>query len=94
MSDAAVFQARRRGNLVLAHEWLAATPESREIPWLKTRAEAAILQTQGNIPAALEKLEQAEKMMRANPNEARREMSLRFLERWHNDLKMHLVTSA
>lgn len=94
MSDAAVFQARRRRNLVLAQEWLAATPESREIPWLKTRAEAAILQTQGSIPAALEKLEQAETMMRANPNEARRTISLRFLERWQAELKTQLVTSA
>jgi len=94
MSDAAVFQARRRRNRVLAQEWLAAVPESREIPWLKTRAEAAILQTQGNIPAALEKLDEAEKMMRASTNEARREISLRFLQRWQAELKMHLVTSA
>jgi hypothetical protein len=94
MSDAAVFQARRRCDLVLAQEWLAATPESREIPWLKTRAEAAILQTQGNIAAALAKLDEAEKMMSENTNEARREMSLRFLRRWQAELKMQRATSA
>ena len=96
MSDAAVFQARRRRNLVLAQEWLDATPESSsgEVPWLKTRAEAAILQTQGNIRAALEKLDQAEKMMRASTNQARREMSLRFLERWKGELKKELATPA
>jgi len=95
MSDAAIFQARRRRNLVLAQEWLDATPDSSgEIPWLKTRAEAAILQTQGNIRAALEKLDQAEKMMRANTNQARREMSLRFLERWKRELNKELATSA
>jgi hypothetical protein len=95
MSDAAAFQARRRRNLALAQEWLDATPDSSgEIPWLKTRAEAAILQTQGNIRAALEKLDQAEKMMRASTNEARREMSLRFLQRWQADLKKELATSA
>ncbi len=95
MSDAAIFQARRRRNLVLAQEWLDATPDSSgEIPWLKTRAEAAILQTQGNIRAALEKLDQAEKMMRASTNQARREMSLRFLERWKRELNKELATSA
>src|SRR6185437_6486604 len=95
MSDAAIFQARRRRNLVLAQEWPDATPDSSgEIPWLKTRAEAAILQTQGNIRAALEKLDKAEKMMRASTNEARREMSLRFLERWKRELNKELATSA
>lgn len=94
MSDAAIFQARRRRNLVLAQEWLAATPEAREIPWLKTRAEAAILQTQGNIPAALAKLDEAEKMMRASTTEARREMSLRFLRRWQAELQEELATAA
>ena len=94
MSDAAVFQARRRRSLILAQQWLAATTESREIPWLKTRAEAAILEAQGKIPAALEKLEEAEKMMRASTNEVLREMSLRFLGRWQAELKMHLATSA
>lgn len=93
ISDAAVFQARRRRNLIAAREWLAATPESslREIPWLKTRAEAAILEAQGNVPAALEKLEEAEKMMRACTNEARRQMSLRSLGRWQAELKMQVA---
>ena len=94
MSDAAVFQARRRRNLMLAREWLNATPESREIPWLKTRAEAAILEAEGNIPGALEKLDQAEKMMRASTNQVLRKMSLRFLERWQTELKARLEATA
>lgn len=96
ISEAAVFQARRRRNLIAAREWLAATPETflREIPWLKTRAEAAMLEAQGNIPAALEKLDEAEKMMRASTNEIRREMSLRSLKRWQAELKMQVATTA
>src|SRR5262249_62124124 len=41
MSDAAVFQARRRKRPDLAEKWLSAIPPSP--PWLKRRAEAAIL---------------------------------------------------
>jgi len=91
MSDAAVFQACRRRNIDLARQWLAVIPESREIPWLRHRAEAAILEAQGDIPASLKKLDEAEQLIRATPNEARREISLRFLQRWQSELRAQLL---
>lgn len=44
--------------------------------------------------AFLKKLDEAEQMMRASTNEARREMSLRFLQRWQAELKMQLASDC
>jgi hypothetical protein len=87
MCDAAVFQARRRHNVGLAQQWLADVPESKEIPWLRVRVEAAILEAQADLPSSLRKLDEAEKCILATPNQARREMSLRFIQRWQGELR-------
>lgn len=85
-SDAAVFQARRRKRVDLAQGWLAELPARTEYPWLRPRAEAAILEAQGDAAGARKKLDEVEKLVSASPNQAVREMSLRGLRRWIDEL--------
>src|SRR5262249_14785363 len=87
MSDAAVFQARRRKRIDLAEQWLADIPEKGEYSWMRPRCEAAILEAKGDIPGAVKKLDDIEKMILAVPNQALREISLRGLLRWKADLQ-------
>jgi len=84
--DAAVFQARRRKRADLAQGWLAELPARTEYPWLRPRAEAAILEAQGDFAGARKKLDEVEKLISASPNQAIREMSLRNLQRWKSEL--------
>ncbi len=84
-SDAAVFQARRRGRVDLAQLWLARVPDAPV--WLRQRVEAAILEAQGDQARVLEKLDEHEASIRALPDAAQREILLRFLERWRSELR-------
>jgi hypothetical protein len=88
MSDAAVFQARRRQRLELAEQWLASIPAATPRSWLRTRVEAALLEQRGDIAAASSKLEDYERTLRSLPlpSEAQREMLLRLVERWKGEL--------
>ena len=85
--DAAVFQARRRKRADLAQQWLADLPARIEYPWLRPRAEAAILEAQGNVAGARKKLDEVEKLIGASPNQAIREMSLPNVRRWKAELQ-------
>src|SRR5262249_53413039 len=53
ISDAAVFQARRRRRPDLAEQWLATLPIPTQFPWLRPRAEAAILEARADVAGAL-----------------------------------------
>jgi len=86
-SDAAVFQARRRRRVDLAEQWLADLPERVEFAWLRPRAEAAILEARGDREGARQKLDEVEKLVLANPNEALREISMRTVRRWKAELQ-------
>jgi hypothetical protein len=72
MSDAAVFQARRRKRVDLAQRWLEVIPANSAMTWSRPRAEAAILEAQGDTAGALRKLGDAERLVRAAPNQAQR----------------------
>ena len=87
ITDAAVFQARRRRRIDLAEQWMADLPQKTEYPWLHPRCEAAILEARGDLPGALGKLDEMEKLVLANPNQALREISLRNLRRWKSELE-------
>src|SRR5262249_49771750 len=87
MSDAAVFQARRRKRIDLAEMWLADIPEKGEYPWMRLRGEAAILEAKGDITGAMKKLDDIEKKVLTVPNQALRGISLRGLRRWKADLQ-------
>jgi hypothetical protein len=86
MSDAAVFQARRRKRTDLADQWLAGIPVKTQHRWFRTRAEAAILEAKGDVDGALRKLAEVEAAMFRLPMNAQRDTSLRLLERWKSDL--------
>ncbi|HEY4675770.1 MAG TPA: M50 family metallopeptidase [Candidatus Angelobacter sp.] len=85
-SDAAVFQGRRRRRTDLAEQWLADVHQEADFPWLRPRAEAAILEAKGDLEAARGKLDEVEKLISASPNQALREMSLPNLKRWKAEL--------
>jgi hypothetical protein len=86
MSDAAVFQARRRKRADLADQWLAGIPIKTQHPWFRTRAEAAILEAKGHVDGALEKLAEVEAAILKLPKNALRDTSLQLLQRWKSDL--------
>jgi len=87
MSDAAVFQGRRRKRTDLANQWLAGIPAKTQHHWLRSRAEAAILEAKGDIDGALGKLAEVEAAIRTLPKNAQRDTSLRLLDRWKSDLR-------
>jgi hypothetical protein len=87
MSEAAVFQARRRRHAELAEQWLDGIPVNTPHRWFRSRAEAAILEAKGDIDGALNKLAETEAAILALPKNAQRETSLRLLERWKVDLR-------
>jgi hypothetical protein len=86
MCDAGVFQARKRKRIDLAEQWLASLPQTTQRPGLRSRVQAAILEAQGDNQGALSKLDEVEKAIQTLPNQAQRELSLRFLRRWQSDL--------
>jgi hypothetical protein len=86
MSDAAVYQARRRKRADLADQWLAEIPAATPFAWFRTRAEAAILEAKGDVEGALTKLAETEAAILALPKSARRETTLHLLGRWKSEL--------
>jgi hypothetical protein len=85
-SDAAVFQARRRKRADLAEQWLADIPVKTQNPWFRWRAEAAILEANGDIDGAVGKLADVEAAILASPKNPERERLLQLLQRWNSDL--------
>jgi hypothetical protein len=86
MSDAAVFQARRRKRADLAGQWLDGIPAKTQHPWFRSRAEAAILEAKGDVDGALKKLAEVETAILTLPKNALRNTSLQLIERWRYDL--------
>ena len=86
ISEAAVFQARRRKRADLADQWLAGIPEKTQNRWFQSRAEAAILEAKGDVDGAMKKLAETETAILAIPKSAQRDTLLRLLQRWKSDL--------
>jgi hypothetical protein len=85
ISEAAVFQARRRRRADLAEQWLGDLPSSAP-GWMRGRAEAAILEARGDARAAAAKLSQCDRELAAGPNTPQRAYSRRLLQRWASEL--------
>jgi hypothetical protein len=94
MSDAAVFQARRRNRPDLAEQWLAEMPAPTRVPWLRLRAEAAILEAKDDVVGALGKLDEGEKALLSLPDPVQRELLLRSLRKWRAELESRDVMGA
>jgi hypothetical protein len=88
IADAAVFQARKRKNVVLAQQWFADLPAKPQTPTLRLNVEAAIFEAQEDFVSAFRALEENEKIIRAMPNQLQRDLSLRSLQRWRSELLM------
>jgi hypothetical protein len=86
MSDAAVFQARRRKRVDLAERWMAEIPQQSQLPWLRTRAEAAILEAHSDFAGARKKLDEFEAAILAMARGRTRETMLILLGRWKGEL--------
>jgi hypothetical protein len=86
MSNAAVFQGRRRQREDLAQQWLHAIPMNTSSNWLRTRAEVAILEARGDLAASLSKLEGYDREVRALPQGAAREALMRGIQQWRSEL--------
>ncbi len=86
MSEAAVFQARRRKRVDLAEQWLEDIPETTQLPWIRLRGQAAILEAKGEVHGALGKLEECEQAVLRWPNPSQRKYLLRLLGRWKSEL--------
>jgi hypothetical protein len=86
MSECAVFQARRRKRPDLAEQWLAGIPANTQHRWFRSRAEAAILESKGDVPGALRKLGEVEAEFLTFPRTPQRENLLRLLQRWRSEL--------
>jgi hypothetical protein len=85
ISDAAVFQAKRRARPDLAEQWLREMP-THALPWLRARAEAAILESRGDVRGAKEKLAAVEAAILQLPAGGRRDSSMTLLRRWEAQL--------
>jgi hypothetical protein len=81
-----VYQARRRKRADHVGQWLAEIPVTAQYAWFRSRAEAAILEANGDGDCTLKKLAESETALLAIPNSAQRETPLRLLHRWKSDL--------
>ena len=86
ISDAAVFQARRRNRPDLAQRWLEDLSSPSASPWLRLRAEAGILEARGETAAAAGKLDEIGRLVEGLPDWRQREWLLSMLGRWRSDL--------
>ncbi|HEY6305397.1 MAG TPA: M50 family metallopeptidase [Candidatus Angelobacter sp.] len=62
--NAGIFQATKRANVELARQWLAEIPETTLSPWLRPWTESAILDAEGNVQGALQKVDEVESLLR------------------------------
>lgn len=81
ISDAAAFQAEKRKRPELARQWLESLPGT-SAPWLVLRVEAAILEAEGDIAAAIAKLNECEAAANVLPEGLQRTWFLGILAQW------------
>jgi hypothetical protein len=65
---------------------LAGIPANTQHRWFRSRAEAAILESKGDVPGALGKLGEVEAAFLTFPRTPQRENLLRLLQRWRSEL--------
>lgn|GEM_PF-1459926 len=94
LTDAVIFQARRRKRTDLAQQWLAEIPEKTIVPEHRFAADAAILEGQGDLQGALKKMDEAETVISGLADPIRRKLSLRSLQRARSELVGRLERAA
>ncbi len=93
LSDAGVFQGRKRKRDDLAREWLADLPAKTELPGLRLRVEAAILEAKDDFQESLNKLDEVVSATLTLPDRPQRTLSLKLLQRWRSELQEKLLAS-
>ncbi len=86
LSEAAVFQARRRQRPDLTEQWLAAMTGTSAASWLRARVEAALLEARGDRDGAARRLERAERDVLPSLPAAQRSYLLPLVQRWKAEL--------
>ncbi|HET7219152.1 MAG TPA: hypothetical protein VFJ02_13940 [Vicinamibacterales bacterium] len=86
VTDAVLFQARRRRRVDLAEAWRSELPAGTEIPWLGMLADAALLDARGDRGGALRTLDAVEARIMKAPSAVQRRISLQSLNRWRAEL--------
>jgi hypothetical protein len=94
LTEAAIFQARRRNRIDLARQWLADIPSPAAMPERKLNAETAILIAEGDIQGALKKLDEAIAMVEKSAQPGGRDLTLRFLSRTRKELEEKLAATT
>jgi hypothetical protein len=93
ITEATVFQARRAGNLESAHAWLKQLPLKTQFPGLREQGEAAILECESKFDEALARLEDSVRLTSTMPPGMQRDVSLRSLERWKQEVSAQKARS-
>jgi hypothetical protein len=91
--EAAIFQAKRRGRIDLAEQWLAEIPQKTLTPGARYLAEAAILEARNEPEAALKKLNESEKAVSGIPAGFQRDLMLSSLARRKNEIGAQLAVA-
>lgn len=91
--EAAIFQAKRRGRIDLAEQWLAEIPQKTLTPGARYLAEAAILEARNEPSAALQKLNESEKAVSRVPAGFQRDLMLSSLARRKNEIGAQLAVA-
>ncbi|MGH9567965.1 MAG: hypothetical protein ACRD4F_05410, partial [Candidatus Angelobacter sp.] len=92
--NAAIFHSLRSRRLDLAEQWFRQLPAKCQTPGLAEQAEAAILEGRSDIPSALAKLEDSARATSKLPPGFQRDIALRLLQRWKQELTQHRASAA
>lgn len=92
--NAAIFHATCGGRVDLAEQWLKDLPQKLQTPGLREQAEAAILEGRKEPEAALAKLGQSETAISGMPPGYERDIQLRSVVRWQNELKARVAATS
>jgi hypothetical protein len=94
MNEAVMWHARRSKRLDLAERWLADMPSKSRLPWGRAPAEAAVLEARGDAEAALRKLDEYERVMRAVFEGRAGAAMATLIERWRSEVRAGPATRS
>jgi hypothetical protein len=84
--EATIFQAKRRGRIDLAEQWLSDVPQETLTPGMRCLAEAAVLEARNDLAAALAKLKESEQAISMMPPGFERDVMLSSLTRRQSEI--------
>ncbi|HWF02588.1 MAG TPA: hypothetical protein VHA06_02825 [Candidatus Angelobacter sp.] len=91
IADAAIFQAKRRGNVALAEQWLADLRKLADPKSFCLRAEGAIFEARGDFKGALAKIAECEQTAQGMANQRLKQRLLVKLDEWKKEVEEKLI---